>query len=71
MNRKIRSTSAGVVALLGLMASAPQALAQAKTEISLSRQRGIFYMPTHIIEKQKLIEKHVERNTVQKWGRQS
>ena len=58
MNRKIRSTCAGVVALLGLMASAPQALAQAKTEISLSRQPGIFYMPTHIIEKQKLIEKH-------------
>jgi len=28
-------------------------------------------MPTHIIEKQKLIEKHVERNTVQKWGTQS
>ncbi len=58
MNRKIRGTCAGVVALLGLMASAPQALAQAKTEISLSRQPGIFYMPTHIIEKQKLIEKH-------------
>jgi NitT/TauT family transport system substrate-binding protein len=71
MNRKIRSTCAGAVALLGLMASAPQALAQAKTEISLSRQPGIFYMPTHIIEKQKLIEKHVERNTVQRWGTQS
>src|SRR6266852_777370 len=58
MYRKIRSTFAGAVALLGLMASAPQALAQAKTEISLSRQPGIYYMPTHIIEKQKLIEKH-------------
>ncbi|MDB5503798.1 MAG: hypothetical protein JWR89_3700 [Tardiphaga sp.] len=34
------------------------AAAQQKTEISLSRQPGIFYMPSHIIEKQKLIEKH-------------
>ena len=32
--------------------------AQQKSEISLSRQPGIFYMPSHIIEKQKLIEKH-------------
>ncbi|WP_249159304.1 ABC transporter substrate-binding protein [Bradyrhizobium jicamae] len=43
---------------MGVALSAGQALAQAKTEISLSRQPGIFYMPTHIIEKQKLIEKH-------------
>jgi NitT/TauT family transport system substrate-binding protein len=58
MNRKIRNTCAGVFALLGIIASAPQALAQQKTEISLSRQPGIFYMPSHIIEKQKLIEKY-------------
>ena len=57
MNRIIQGASA-VVALLGMVASAPQALAQAKTEISLSRQPGIFYMPSHIMEKQKLIEKH-------------
>jgi len=37
------------------------ASAQAKTEISLSRQPGILYMPTHVIEKQKLIEKHAEK----------
>jgi NitT/TauT family transport system substrate-binding protein len=37
------------------------AMPQAKTDISVSRQPGILYMPTHIIEKQKLIEKHAER----------
>src|SRR3984893_8387217 len=58
VNRIIQGTCAAIVALLGMNVSAPQALAQAKTEISLSRQPGIFYMPTHIIEKQKLIEKH-------------
>lgn len=34
---------------------------QAKTEVSISRQPGILYMPTHVIEKQKLIEKHAEK----------
>jgi len=58
MNKKIRSTCAGVLALFGMVASAPQASAQQKSEISLSRQPGIFYMPSHIMEKQKLIEKH-------------
>src|SRR6202158_3957631 len=58
MNRKIRGTGAGVFSLLRRRAAAPQALAQAKSEISLSRQPGIFYMPSHIMEKQKLIEKH-------------
>jgi NitT/TauT family transport system substrate-binding protein len=48
---------AGLLALaVGVQAS--PGMAQQKTEISLSRQPGIFYMPTHIIEKQKLIEKH-------------
>jgi NitT/TauT family transport system substrate-binding protein len=71
MNRKIRNTCASVFALLGIIASAPQALAQQKTEISLSRQPGIFYMPSHIIEKQKLIEKHAAAlglpNVTTKW----
>ena len=47
-----------VSALLGVALSGSQALAQAKTEIALSRQPGIFYMPSHIMEKNKLIEKH-------------
>jgi NitT/TauT family transport system substrate-binding protein len=49
---------AGAIAVLGVMLSGTLASAQQKTEIALSRQPGIFYMPTHIIEKQKLIEKH-------------
>src|SRR6195256_125040 len=49
---------AAAIGALGVALSAFAAQAQQKTEISLSRQPGIFYMPTHIIEKQKLIEKH-------------
>src|SRR4051812_33992229 len=46
------------VALLGLLVSSQAATAQGKAEISITRQPGILYLPTHIIEKQKLIEKH-------------
>lgn len=35
--------------------------AQPKTEITISRQPGVLYMPTHVIEKQQLIEKHAAR----------
>jgi NitT/TauT family transport system substrate-binding protein len=52
---------AGALALFGLLASSPMAQAQQKNEIAVSRQPGILYMPTHIIEKQKLIEKHAAR----------
>src|SRR3954462_5877158 len=52
---------AGAVAVIGLLASGVAAQAQQKTEIAVSRQPGILYMPTHIIEKQKLIEKHAAR----------
>ncbi|MCA3248538.1 MAG: ABC transporter substrate-binding protein [Tagaea sp.] len=50
--------------LAGLAACAlpvPSVLAQAKTEISISRQPGILYMPTHVIEKRGLVEKHAAR----------
>src|SRR5260370_11003700 len=57
MNRMRWRSCAGAVAALALVLSGLPARAQQKTEISLSRQPGIFYMPTHIIEKQKLIEK--------------
>lgn len=52
-----------VLAGAGALAVAPsmRALAQQKTEITLSRQPGILYMPTHIIEKNQLIEKHAAR----------
>ncbi|HZC98113.1 MAG TPA: ABC transporter substrate-binding protein [Bradyrhizobium sp.] len=58
MKNTIWRVCAGAVAALGVVLSGDPAQAQQKTEISLSRQPGIFYMPTHIIEKQKLIEKH-------------
>ena len=52
-----------VLAGAGALAVAPsmRAFAQQKTEITLSRQPGILYMPTHIIEKNQLIEKHAAR----------
>jgi NitT/TauT family transport system substrate-binding protein len=49
---------AGAIAAVAVIAAASPAPAQQKTEIALSRQPGIFYMPSHIMEKQKLIEKH-------------
>jgi NitT/TauT family transport system substrate-binding protein len=67
-NRTWRSCAGAFV--FALLAAGPAA-AQQKTEISLSRQPGILYMPTHIIEKQKLIEKHAARlglpNITTKW----
>src|SRR5437899_8094650 len=57
MDRMIWRAFAGAIVAVGLT-QGPGAQAQQKMEISLSRQPGIFYMPSHIIEKQKLIEKH-------------
>ena len=58
-------------AIMGLLASGLPAQAQQKSEIAVSRQPGILYMPTHIIEKQKLIEKHAARlglpNVTTRW----
>src|SRR6478609_1099689 len=66
-----RRGALGALAAIGLLASNIAAFAQEKAEISISRQPGILYMPTHIIEKQKLIEKHAARlglpNTTTKW----
>src|ERR1700704_838631 len=62
---------AGAMAVMGVLASGVPAQAQQKSEIAVSRQPGILYMPTHIIEKQKLIEKHAARlglpNVTTKW----
>ena len=63
--------AAAMIGVAGLLAGTMPASAQQKTEISLSRQPGILYMPTHIIEKQKLIEKHAAKlglpNITTKW----
>src|SRR5215831_7999005 len=58
MNRMMWPALAGAIVALGLVLDGSAAQAQQKSEISLSRQPGIFYMPSHIMEKQKLIEKH-------------
>ena len=59
------------IAAFAIMLSGPLAQAQQKSEIALSRQPGIFYMPSHIMEKNKLIEKHAARlglpNITTKW----
>lgn len=71
MNRMMWCAGAVASAVLGVALSGSQALAQAKTEIALSRQPGIFYMPSHIMEKNKLIEKHAAAlglsGTTTKW----
>ncbi len=58
LNRRHVAALMGGLPLAGL---AGKALAQQKTEISITRQPGILYLATHVIEKQKLIEKHAER----------
>ena len=71
MNKRMWRVAAGMAAAVGLLAGTLSASAQQKGEISLSRQPGILYMPTHIIEKQKLIEKHAAQlglpNITTKW----
>jgi len=56
---------------LALLCVGGPAWAQQKSEISITRQPGILYLPTHVIEKQKLIEKHAARlgiaNPSTKW----
>ncbi|MBT9290967.1 ABC transporter substrate-binding protein [Prosthecodimorpha staleyi] len=55
-------TRRNVLALGAALVAAPRgAFAQAKTDIAISRQPGILYLPTHVIEKKKLLEKHAER----------
>lgn len=52
------ASAAAAMVLFGL---AGQSRAQQKTEISITRQPGIVYFPSHIMEKQQLIEKHAEK----------
>lgn len=56
LNRRTVVLGMGAIAL-----SRTPALAQAKTEITMSRQPGILYMALHIIEKHNLLEKHAEK----------
>jgi NitT/TauT family transport system substrate-binding protein len=61
MKKQMRRLGVGIAAAIGLLALSGAASAQQKSEISITRQPGILYLPTHIIEKQQLIEKHASR----------
>jgi NitT/TauT family transport system substrate-binding protein len=71
MNDRTRRFVAAAIALSAALAAGTQAEAQQKSEIAITRQPGIIYLPTHVIEKQKLIEKHAARlgvpNVTTKW----
>jgi len=60
MNRHFDRLLAAFVAA-GLLGVAAGAFAQQKTEISITRQPGILYLPSLVMEKQKLIEKNAEK----------
>jgi NitT/TauT family transport system substrate-binding protein len=49
------------LALAGVLAVMAPAVAQDKTEISITRQPGILYLPSHVMEKQQLIEKEAAK----------
>jgi len=50
-----------LVALACAALAAPCATAQQKSEISITRQPGIIYLPSHVMEKQGLIEKEAAK----------
>ena len=51
-----------VTSLAGLaLLACAQAGAQQKTEITITRQPGIIYLPSHVMEKQQLIEKEAQK----------
>ena len=49
------------VAFVAALVVAVPALAQQKSEISITRQPGILYLPSHVMEKQQLIEKEAAK----------
>ena len=60
MNRLHYFVTAAVVAT-ALIAGSGAAFAQQKTEISITRQPGILYLPSHVMEKHQLIEKEAAK----------
>ncbi|CDZ29172.1 ABC transporter substrate-binding protein [Neorhizobium galegae] len=50
----------GVAALVAMVGVALPAVAQEKTSISITRQPGILYLASHVMETQKFIEKQAE-----------
>jgi NitT/TauT family transport system substrate-binding protein len=60
VNRLQKFFSLGVV-FAGLLVCSLPAGAQQKSEISITRQPGILYLPSHVMEKQHLIEKEAAK----------
>jgi len=44
------------IALAGVLAASAPADAHQESDISITRQPGILYLPSHVMEKQQLIE---------------
>src|SRR3954469_23510731 len=61
MRQKTRRFGAIGAAVFGMLALGQTASAQQKSEISITRQPGILYLPSHVMEKQHLIEKQAEK----------
>ncbi|RTL49150.1 MAG: ABC transporter substrate-binding protein [Bradyrhizobiaceae bacterium] len=57
----IKVICASAIAALALSSGTAPSHAQDKSEISITRQPGIVYLPTHVMEKQQLIEKEAEK----------
>jgi len=71
MTLTLKRAGAVAAAVICALALGRTAAAQEKSEISITRQPGILYLPSHVIEKQKLIEKHAAArglaNVTTKW----
>src|SRR6185437_10074488 len=58
-------TSLAAIAACAAFLVAPlSAVAQQKSEITITRQPGILYLPSHVMEKQRLIEQEAARRGV-------
>ena len=60
-SRLSRQLGAGALVVVMTACLSAVARGQEKSEINITRQPGIIYLPSHIMEKQKLIEKHAEK----------
>src|SRR5690349_11349097 len=55
---------ATIAACVSFLVAPLSATAQSKTEITITRQPGILYLPSHVMEKQQLIEKEAAKRGV-------
>ena len=59
-----RRTSLAALAACALLLAGPPAGAQQKTEITITRQPGILYLPSHVMEKERLIEQEAAKRGI-------